>query len=243
VRRTYGSRGGKVSWLRWLGGLDTAFIFLDDVRLSNDWQISETKPGHLLLDLISVDLKSASTFKPPTESSCSKSAIFVLDYLLMNQEILRDINSVWMRLASHDPDDPRILSQVRSLIQILACSLDCGMEWMSTAIDCVDPGGVVQREDLQMREHLEAATICLWPERTPDHSYASTPPWLVFVNICIRNLFDLAKKDETLVTLDLGKSNRKAIAVVPTNLDSSKSAFIAIPAVLARSEYSAIRRL
>jgi hypothetical protein len=124
------SNSAPSAWLRWL--YDPPFIPLDYAPgLPEQHHITAINPNCITLDLLILEHRHA---RLPTPGSTFAAAQFV-DHCLNVPSYLEDIGA--FRLLS-EPRSESFLEERAADMRILACSLSCGINWISENVLCSD---------------------------------------------------------------------------------------------------------
>lgn len=133
------------SWLRWNMNLENFVAALSDPALPEHPHIVSINPAYIVLDLLVFE--HCSLHNPSTDSVLIATAF-------LDQYAKEFSRSNW---ANKDATTPSLQCRRRRDIEVLACSLDCGLPWLM--------GNMNHNQDLEeeMRWKIKVNRRDLWP--------------------------------------------------------------------------------
>lgn len=220
---------------------DESISLMPDIhpKLIFDSRSIANHDGKFCLDLYL--LNSKSLYRPTAESSAAATD-FVWFFLSEYAETLKGLNPIWRGLED-DLWSRDFLDHLSSCRDILACSLDCGIHWISNAM--------ARSSTLKFLPSESETLECSWEVICTN--LFSDNDMRVMKELGVQNFMDSFLKYLTFLfsrTLeDFGGTNIARLAIGPsaqggiTPFHDDHEVVLAIPAALADSEFCTIRRL
>ncbi|MCJ1405708.1 hypothetical protein MMC11_008938 [Xylographa trunciseda] len=232
-----------ISWLQWPADHDSVAMMDRHPKLSADPGIVADQNGQISLDIL---LMTKCAVYQPTSISFGNAERFMKCCLSEHSDILTDLNSAWMGL---DHDSRRFYDGLTYYINVLACSLDCGMPWMAKALILtpgVAPDGLgFGPSTLQSLWGFAASVLFennAMSNDTEDSAGDEKQALLKYIGFVLRtsavNFMDTIRT----VKLVVGDLSTTAMTASPP-VETSSRTVLAVPAALAHPAYATVKRL
>ncbi|MCJ1364008.1 hypothetical protein MMC16_003117 [Acarospora aff. strigata] len=144
---------GRPSWLHWANDLEDTMINLGASELREPACIASIDQHHITLDLLLLNLDNC-TIKEPCRRSCGYALTLLTSLADLYSKEAPEDQPYWMQFNSSSIERWR---ERQFVSEIIACSLDCGLDWMMQQLN------FNQRLSQKIQQSLDTLKYDLWP--------------------------------------------------------------------------------